>query len=500
MVERAPWSGTAPRAVTETAGGRGPVPCPGVVAARAASLYKAARASCGVPPMRALPLILALALTGVLLAVVPAGSQTGAGPSTGSSSATRDKYNGTTTSTTQKNSTTASPSTTASSAFVLPPGGSSTTTAAKTNTSTRTAERSSSLAKTSEAAPDSFKAGEIRRTDGDVKGVYVSLLLDPGTCLVRDVRVRGVLVFASVQVGAKAACEASDASRDGAGARYRIENGDASLLVHDHPNGLLRFEGGSAGVRFTLAEGITGTRNAQAVLLSGADVQGILVVNGGAPSAVDGVVVVQGHGGAAVFEPQQAGAAAAPMFDDRTLEDAFAQGKVGGRIDILRKDDGSTEPAAIALDDVRIQAEPIAKDHVRVRVEASLPQGKLFVTTFPPEAFPDGKLQVLFYDVDAAGRETPAKILRAATVEEVANSPVSAYTVVVTAASLQVVVNVPHWSTHIFEVLHVPNEAAPILLYGVVIGVLFATTGAFGVALGWRARRRQARAHAPRRR
>lgn len=437
--------------------------------------------------MRTLALFLATLTLVSLVAVLPPTSDVGwsqaVQPTTTTTTSKANETGGNTTGTTAAHpgATTVEPT--------PAPGATYNTTEPLATSNTTEPTRTGTPLMTSKEAPKNesdYAAGDFETREALIDGLYLRFLLDLENCAVTHVSLEGVLIFNEVELGGER-CEGADASKEEVGARYRLASTAGEILLFDHASGFIRFD--AAVVRFDVADGFDFTTPEVGVGFTDGNFEGLIVLDGGAAPPTDNGDVFAKGAGNALFRVAELRQGTETVGDVEA--ELLSEGRLGGRIDILHDPSGEATPAALPMSDVVIQADVRADDHVKIRVTADLDEGRAFLAAFPPGAFRDDRIEVRYWTVDAEGREVQGTIRRLATVDDVLASPEPAYTVLREGDAVTVVLNVAHWSTHIFEVLHIPAQAAPIVLYGVVFLALFASTGVLGLALGWRARRRR---------
>lgn len=324
------------------------------------------------------------------------------------------------------------------------------------------------------------KPGRFAEKNATLDGRHVDVSANLTSCTLTDYRVLGIAFFASIQLGAP--CKVRSA-----GSQLNVEWEEGELRIHDNPNGLLRFEAeDNASVSFQLAEGVDAAEEEPASLrLTAAGLSAGLFLTGGGSMAWDHgsrVNVTDAKGNFLIRSPEEGSRGV------RAVEEAIEKKKVGGQVDVL-VENGTVVPEILPLDDVRMKVSKRNDSAFRFLVDANLTEGRTFAVNFAPGVFGEGQVAVRYYDVDELNVSTEAAITTAddiADVLEISQGEGPEFWIVQDAAGTHVLVAIPHFSIHVFEVLGVPAQVVPTILYGLVFGFLFASAGAAGMFMGRR--------------
>ncbi len=332
-----------------------------------------------------------------------------------------------------------------------------------------------------------------------VNGFYVEFSLDRNTCTVLDFHVRGVAIFSSIDLPSSCNLTSKGGSEGGVDA-VEIEGEDrgSKLRFHDNPTALIRFDvQRRETVRFQLAPGVE------------------------ASPAEDGGSIEIGSGG--VFANLFVTDDASLLLNDRSIETSDAKGNflvhpggppqserpteaaigeaitnqhVGGRIDVLVVN-GSVVHEALAFDDVLIRAHQPDDLTFRFLVDADLTEGRVFVVNFAPGAFQEGDVGVRFYDLDNASFPVEVPIQKAddiADVLAIERGEGPEFWLIEDENGKQVLVSVPHWSAHVFEVFTASSLAGlpglavvpppPSVVWGLLGGVVFVALASIVMTAG----------------
>lgn len=283
--------------------------------------------------------------------------------------------------------------------------------------------------------------------------------------------------------------DAGELEMERGGGRYLVTDGNGTLTLHNNPTGLIRFNGtGSFELEFpdgiTLSEG----DNFTMVDVDGTQVR-LLYDDGAWEGETLGVT-----GFWSLHIPARgAPAEAAKESHDESIERAIEDRRIGAEVRLQRiaAAEASSMAAAgdegveiLAYDAVDVDVEmpeevATAATPIRVQVSSELPEGRTIVLDVDPallaSADPD-HLALAYYDVHEDGTETEVVFRMAADLNDVLD-PMDdegqpEYWVVSDANGLQVLVSVPHWSTHAVTVSSVVEAITqPSVIVGVVAGV-----------------------------
>jgi hypothetical protein len=322
--------------------------------------------------------------------------------------------------------------------------------------------------------PDGVPAqrpGRLVADAGQADGRYINFSYDPAGGSLSDYAVGGTVFFATV--------DAPDAFE------FRIRGGTADLQgegfyanVHDNPTGLLRLVAQDGTFVLTLGPDVDATANGSRVDLAAGNASAVVTnatLSGDSLTATEALFMLRGPSVSAVARsanPSQA-----------LVEEAILNGHVAARIQVL-----GNGTDVLAYQDANVTSHRLQNGSHRVIVDANFTSGRAFVMDITPGLVRAEELGVLYYDEDA-GDLVPAKIQRADSVSDALESTEGEgpeYYVVTGLDGAQVIVSVPRFSIHAFEVFAIPPEVAPLIVYGLVLGILVVGLMAVGAMVGRR--------------
>lgn len=323
------------------------------------------------------------------------------------------------------------------------------------------------------------EAGRLAIRNGTIEGRYVALSVDAENCRIEDLRAYGTLFFSRIELP---------------GTRCRLTRGNTSggielrgdsfyLRIHDAPNGLVQFRSHDATIDVTVAAGV-GTNGTERSLSLAAGNLSAEIIAGRPRGDVSAnftwepplLALREGH---FMVHP-----AAGSTPERRMVLDAIRNGRVGAEADVL-SDNGTVVSESFVYDDVELRMRRGGQERFDFAVSANLNEGRVFVANFDPGAWSPARLRVDYNDVAGDGSLHPARISRAGSLDEVLNATGyrALYFAFEDASGWHVAVYVPTFSTHVFQVVGLPLQTVPILLYGLVIVGLVFGTGGVGVIL-----------------
>ena len=275
----------------------------------------------------------------------------------------------------------------------------------------------------------------------------------------------------------------------------RIGDRDSELLLHNDPTGLVRFKGddGSIALRFP----------ADAFVEKEASGPARVTYPDGSVSHWQAEesnwfddATVEGHGFATLFREadESRPAAVGPGRVDENGRNPVAADVNLGR----SAPNNDAAPHVVAYDDldikVRLPRASLAttESPIRVEVSADLDSGRTIALNLDPSMVgdPDG-LQVRYFDVyarpDQSRVEVEQAISQASGLEDILNpnddTGQAEFWLIQDQNGLQVLVSIPHWSTHAVAIAWLDASAAPDVTPGIVLGLMGGLLAA--VALFW---------------
>jgi hypothetical protein len=180
--------------------------------------------------------------------------------------------------------------------------------------------------------------------------------------------------------------------------------------------------------------------------------------------------------GSAVADSAQAAAEA-------RIENAIAQGHVAARVQVL--DEGAD---VLDFQGARVEARTTANGSHRFIVDGNFTTGRVFVVDFAPGLLRAQELGVAYYD-EVAGVLVPAAIQRAdnlADLLEILPGEGPKWWRVTADEGEQVLVAVPSFSVHAFDVYTLQPSVVPGILWGLVAGMLLVAILGVGAFAGRR--------------
>jgi hypothetical protein len=293
---------------------------------------------------------------------------------------------------------------------------------------------------------------------------------------IEDVRLNGVLVLVRLRLLGAGGIETQHD-----GSVLVVQRGEDTVMIHDEPGGLVKYEGPS-GLEFTFPDGAqagTGEAAGLTKIAYPSGMQALLlsrhpVWNGGQRVTVTGFATFH-----LAPPPDKVLGKAGEL--GKKIANAAEKGKLGVRIKLHAPDKlpDDTEPIEVlAFDDVDVSVasndRPSIRDPLTVTVSSSLREGRTIVLDLDPSLIPTdgGKLVLHYYDVNADGTRTEVVFLKAGGLDDVMDATDDGgqpeYWVVQDADGIHVMVSVPHWSTHVFTIAGL--GLAPDVLLGAAIG------------------------------
>jgi hypothetical protein len=331
-------------------------------------------------------------------------------------------------------------------------------------------------------AAESRRPGRLSVDNESVQGRYVSFVLDLPSCSVNALRAYNVTMFTDIRLPATDCRTASG----GPTGRLELRGDGVRLRIHDSPTALVQASADNGSVEFVFVPQIIPEADGAGVAFAVGNLTGRLFPKNETSIVADGSMV-SGSDVTMMLHP-----ASGTSAERREIFDAIRGGKVGAETDVILEN-GSVVSETFTFDDVELKVRKSGEERFDFTVAGNLSEGRVFVTNFEPGAFDPERMRVDYSDVDADGDSHGVLIRKADTLQEVLDfepgkSPV--YFVFEDEAGWHAAVAVPTFSVHVFQVVGLPLQVVPLLLYGVVIGGLFFAAGGVGMVLERRARAR----------
>lgn len=325
------------------------------------------------------------------------------------------------------------------------------------------------------------KPGRIVVTNGSYDGRYVDFSLDRANCTLTNYRVYNQTFFDVIRLPAP--CD--DAKHGGAvrGAEVEIKSAHVKLKIHDAPNGLLRFEAEDGETMFIdLGDGLISNLTKKGVELKVGNLSGLLRID-----ADDNESTVDFSNATAGDVSGDGRFWVHPLKGDsperQEIRDAVKKGKVAGEIDVL-VDNGTVSTQVLQYEDVIIKAGKKDNSTYRFLVDANLTEGRTFVVNLGPGVFKHDRIGIRYFDLDNTSAESEVAITEAADLQDILAIEAGEgpeYWIVKDQGGVHVLVAVPHFSVHVFEVMSLNAALAPIIVGGVVAALVVVAVAAVGV-------------------
>ncbi|HEX9816760.1 MAG TPA: hypothetical protein VGB18_07255 [Candidatus Thermoplasmatota archaeon] len=323
------------------------------------------------------------------------------------------------------------------------------------------------------------QAGRLSVDGNHVEGRFVEFSFDLSTCRVSTFQAYNTTLFPDIHLPGTD-CRIAPGGPIG---RFEMRGSDVGIRLHDSPNALIQFQADEP-VELVWASNLNVNISDGGVELSIGNLTGRLFSKNDTDISTDGGVARAMDGSFMLHPPS------GTSEERREIFDAIQQGKVGAESDILL-DNGTIVSETLTYDDVQVKVKKTRDDRFDFTVGGNLSQGRVFITNFDPGAWSPERLRVDYADVDDDGRTHGVMIRQADTLENVLDfdpgkGPV--YFVFEDEMGWHAAVAVPEFSVHLFQVVGLPLQVVPLLLYGIVIGGLFFAAGGLGILLERRAR------------
>lgn len=332
---------------------------------------------------------------------------------------------------------------------------------------------------------DPRQPGRIEARNGTYVGRYVRFGFDPENCTVEAFAVHDVVLLEAIAL--PGACEEAEAVRL-SGAVARVSSGSDVLQIHDAPNGLIHFTSRVGAFRFSWPLGFEATPAGRDIDFVAGKLASTLRVLGDAHAdIVNATASVARASGRIWIHPTALG-----VEPRDRIEGNIRQGVVAGEMDVLAWDDGTTTTEILTYEDVRVTPSQPADGHYRFTIDAELEGGRVFVVNVAPGLLEAERVAVRYWDVGRS-EALEAEILEASGLADVlnlTNDESATYWVVNDAAGTHVLLAVPHFSLHIFEVFSQPPPIVfvppplpptPAIYGGIIAGVALAAIALLGL-------------------
>lgn len=323
------------------------------------------------------------------------------------------------------------------------------------------------------------QAGRMSVDGTHVEGRFVKFDFDLPTCSIGAFHAYNTTLFSEIRLPGTDCRLASG----GPVGRFEMRGQDMNVRLHDSPNALIQFQADKV-VEMVPSPEVTVNETEKGVELVIGNLTGRLFSKNESMITIESGVLSSSDATFMLHPPRGTSA------ERREIFDAIQNGKVGAETDIVL-DNGTIVSEVLTYDDVQLHVKKTREDRFDFTVGGNLSEGRVFVTNFDPGAWSPERLRVDYADVDADGRTHGVLIRQADRLEEVLDfdpgkGPV--YFVFEDEDGWHAAVAVPEFSVHVFQVVGLPLQVVPLLLYGIVIGGLFFAAGGLGILLERRAR------------
>jgi hypothetical protein len=276
-----------------------------------------------------------------------------------------------------------------------------------------------------------------------------------------------------------------------------VGDADTRLRLHDNPVGLIEFKGRDGAAILSFPAGVTITTADHAARIHYPDGRdGLLVAEGaswsGRNATLDGFFTFHIPRGDGPFEEATTGGELRAK-----LKDAVETGHLGAEVALEdHPANASRAVQVLAYDDLGVHVSlPGGGAPLSVRLSANLTAGRTVALHVDPalvgNVTPD-RLALHYYDEHGDGTRTEVVFARADSLADVLDPTNDGgrpeYWAVSDADGLQVLVSVPHWSTHTVTLAGLGAILQPSVLMGLVAGA--AGTAVAAVAMFWPRRQR----------
>jgi hypothetical protein len=302
----------------------------------------------------------------------------------------------------------------------------------------------------------SREPGQISKSGNVVDGRYVDFVIEPTLGRVSSITLEGQLVISQILAPARFDFHVR-------GGRATLEGEDFDIKVTDTPDGLIKLSSKGSPFVVSLPAGARTAAGDGRVAIVVGEHAGFIrggVLNGSHILVQDGVILLP-PGGA-----------------NQKIVDAIANRKLGAWTQVL--EDGMD---VLDLENVSVVAQSLGGADIRFLLDRVEPEGKVLAFDFPPGRFgPD--LQMRYHDEGADSALVEVHLSKAASAAHVlaavpADGPV--YFVEQDETGTHILLFVPHFSLHAFDVLGIPPEVVPVIVYGLFFGVAVAALAAMGM-------------------
>lgn len=328
--------------------------------------------------------------------------------------------------------------------------------------------------------PRDQRPGRASLGNGTVDGVYLTYRFSDASGQILDYTVFNTMFFSEVQAPGPFDARA-------AGPHVRLAGDDFRLATMDNPTGLLCFRG-EGEMRFMPAQGVAVEVESNRLVVTSGDLTAILT-----DGEWDGQTIVAQNGTKfLLYGPSVSVVSRSVNPAEHAILAGIEDARVGGRFQVLPHG-----VEAVAFDDVKLTASEPEEGSYRFIVDGNLTDGRSFVLDFAPGLVRADQVTVRYYD-EEAGVLIPAEIQEADGLEDVLDAEDGEgpeYWIVNGMDGAQVLVAVPSFSVHAFEVI--PAELAPLIAYGLVFGVLFCLMATVALLFGRSAKPRRTSSTAP---
>lgn len=320
------------------------------------------------------------------------------------------------------------------------------------------------------------QASESDEGSSSFAGRYIGFELDPDTCSLRNLELYGEALFDEIQLAG--VCEITELPA-GRGSTFRLSSDIGEIRLHDAPNGLIRFDAEEGAIHFDWSDELALEESEEDLSFSLGNLTGTLRMHLDAVRSLnDDQATLGGSAGSFWVHPLGGGSAVR-----EGIREGIRDGVVGGEIDLL-SEAGDVTHEVLSYDAIKLEASEQAPGHFRFVVDANLTEGRVIVVNVAPGILKSDKLAIRYWDVENSTEAFTSEIFQAdglSDVMEILAGEKTEFWVVSDATGTHVMLALPHFSVHIFDVVALVASANPSIMVGVLVGLAFVGAAAWGL-------------------
>jgi hypothetical protein len=338
--------------------------------------------------------------------------------------------------------------------------------------------------------PAAERLGRFNVTDDTARGTFVAFEIDRAACMLRNLTLQGVSVADRVAIDPPG--DAARALLRADGSALRLDCAGGRIVVHDNPAAVVRADADRGAdavwalvaglqVNVTMTEGENNGSSAVGLSLAAAGFRAALRLDGahdlgqGVWSSTRGHLAA--HGGN-ILLPEAANR------HRGAIDEAKDRGRVGAEVTVV-SDEGAPVADVLLLDDLDLEVRP-GDGIVRVVLDGNVSGGRTIVVNAANGVLATGDLAVRYYDeVDGSFSEVPIIQAQGGIVDVLEPNDDSGpeYWVVHDRDGAQVLLSVPRFSAHAFQIQGLPfvEDLPPSVLAGAVAGAMAVAVAGAGL-------------------